>query len=705
MQTHVLARVRHSPWWAKVLLAIAVVALLLVLLVAFFPWDTLRGPINRYVTDKTGREFAITRHLDVKVGRTTRVLMDGVQFANPDWAQDRYLVRAEAAEVEIRLLPLLLQRRIEMPMIRLTKPQLGLQVEPDGRKTWALGEDTKDEKNVPDIGAFVVDQGEAHYVAKHQGADVRAQFGLQRGAKDAGDLPLHFKAGGTWREQQFTAEGRTGDVLYLSQPLQKPFPAEVQLRAGATTLQARGSVASVATLDGANAEFHLRGDNLAQLYKLVGVVLPDTPRYSIAGRLQRRGETWQATGIEGKLGRSDIAGDLTFAMNDTKPVLKGLLRSKFLDFADLAPVIGMDEDPKKKTADKQVAAAQPEGKGKGKGKEKKPRDPNRKVLPDAPLDVSRLQSMDADVEVDAARIVNAKGLPLDRMATHVRLRNGVLLLDPLNMGVAGGEVEGTLRIDANAKPVHAQARLDGRALELSKLVPISESMRNSFGKLQAQVDLSARGASVRQMLATSNGKLALLMGKGEVSNLALEIAGLDGGEIIKFFTGGDRRVGVRCAVAAFDVEDGLLTSRALLFDTNDTVFNGAAKVNLATEQMDIYIKPQPKDKSFLSLRSPLKVTGTFGNPDAGLDKVAVAKRALAAVGLGAVNPLLALFATIETGPGHDADCVATLKRAQAGRAEARVEKTAPPVAGVGGKTVDEDGKRMGAGRAASAPKR
>jgi hypothetical protein len=75
--------------WVKVLAAIGVVIALLVLLVAFFPWDTLRGPIGRYVSEKTGRHFEITRHLDVKVGRTTRVLMDGVEFANPDWAQDR----------------------------------------------------------------------------------------------------------------------------------------------------------------------------------------------------------------------------------------------------------------------------------------------------------------------------------------------------------------------------------------------------------------------------------------------------------------------------------------------------------------------------------------------------------------------------------------------------------------------------------------
>ena len=261
-----------------------------------------------------------------------------------------------------------------------------------------------------------------------------------------------------------------------------------------------------------------------------------------------------------------------------------------------------------------------------------------------------------------------------------------------------------MRIDANARPVHATARLDGRALDLRKLVPASKTLRNSIGKLQAQVDLAARGGSVRDMLASSNGNLALLMGEGEISNLLLEFAGLDGGEIIKFFSEGDQRVQVRCAVAAFDVQDGLMTSRALVFDTSDTVFNGAAKINLATEAMDIYLKPQPKDKSILSLRSPLKVGGTFGAPEVGLDKAALAKRAAAAVGLGAINPLLALLATVETGPGHDVNCGEILKQASAPRAEARVQQTAPAVAGAGGKSVGATAlphRRMGAAPAAN----
>src|SRR6185369_12678661 len=90
---------RSQGLWAKVLTGILVVAVLLVLLVVFFPWDWLRGPLNRYVSERTGRHFEITRKLDVKVGRTTRILADGIEIANPEWASDPHLVKAEGAEI------------------------------------------------------------------------------------------------------------------------------------------------------------------------------------------------------------------------------------------------------------------------------------------------------------------------------------------------------------------------------------------------------------------------------------------------------------------------------------------------------------------------------------------------------------------------------------------------------------------------------
>ena len=60
--------------WVKVLAGLGVVAVVIALVLAFFPWDVLRGPLNRYVSDKTGRHFEITRKLDVKLGPTVRIL-------------------------------------------------------------------------------------------------------------------------------------------------------------------------------------------------------------------------------------------------------------------------------------------------------------------------------------------------------------------------------------------------------------------------------------------------------------------------------------------------------------------------------------------------------------------------------------------------------------------------------------------------------
>lgn len=685
-------RHRH-PLWMKVLAGLALLVAGLVLLVAFFPWDVLRGPVNRYVSEKTGRHFEITRKLDVELGRTTRVFADGIAFANPDWAQDRHLVQAEAAEIHVRLWPLL-QRRIELPLIRLTKPQLGLQLEADGRRTWALGGDTSDERNFPLIGMLVVDEGNAHFVAPHKGADINTDFAIE-GARQAAPepgtvgpaMPLRFRARGTWQKEAFTAQGRTGNVLHLSGPLQQPFPAEVHAAAGQTRLVARGSAASLATLDGANVNFQLQGPNLAVLYKLVGVVLPETPRYAVAGQLSKQGEVWRARQLNGRLGDSDLTGELAFDQSAQVPLLTGQLRSRSLDFDDLAPLVGLAEQPSNRPGKQRVAAAPAQAKGKAV------RDPDRKVLPTAPLDVSRLKAMNADVRFTAARVVNTPNLPLDRISTHVALKNGVLQLEPLDLGVAGGRVTGRLRIDSNSAPSAVEVKLDARALELGRLFPDNRLSQANVGKIHGEIDLKARGNTTAQMLGGSSGNVALLMGRGQISNLLLELAGLDGAEIVKFLLGGDTRVRLRCAAMAFDVNNGLMTSRAFVLDTADTVFYGNGSVNLATEAIDLTVRPYPKDMSILSLRSPLKVTGTLGAPQGGLERGALAGRAGLALALGAINPLLALAATIETGPGEDADCGAALREAAAPRAAAAVARTAPPPPG---NKPGPDGKVMGA---------
>lgn len=683
---------QKHPLWVKLLAAVAVLVVAFALLLAFFPWDLLRGPLNRYVSDRTGRHFEITRHLDVKLGSTTRILADGIVFANPEWARDPQMLQAETAEIDIRLLPLL-GGRIELPQVKLAKPKLGLQLEPDGRRSWALGRDTSDQKNFPRIGALVVDQGSVHFLASGHGADIRTDFEIDE--RGDGKLPLAYKARGSWQKEAFTASGRAGNVLHLGSD-RGPFPLEINATAAHTTLKAAGTVDNLATLDGANASFIIQGANLSELYKLLGLVLPETPRYQVSGHLDKQGEVWKVGKLTGKLGNSDLAGQLSFDRSQAVPLLTGKLQSKALDFDDLAPLVGLPEQPRSAAA---LPAVAPVGAGTAPARVARANMAPGRVLPTAVLDLARLKAMNADVQYTAARITNVRRLPLDRMSVHVKLKDGVLQLDPTDVGVAGGRVTGRIRINGNSDPAVAEIKLDARALELGRLFPAAKLAQASFGKVHGLVALQGRGNSVARMLATSSGDVALLMGRGQISNLLMEVAGLDGGEIIKFFLSGDQNAELRCAAATFDVNGGLMTSRALLLDTSDTVIHGNGSVSLVAETMDFTLHPYPKDKSILALRSPLKLAGSFRSPKAGVDKGALTTRAGFVLALGAIHPLLGLAATIETGPGKDADCRSVLQEAAAPAAAARAAAAGTPAPGKG----DGEANVMGGPKARVAP--
>ena len=658
---------QRASWWAKCLIAVSILIVLLALVVLFFPWDWLRGPVNRYVSEKTGRRFEITRHLNIKPGWTTRVIADGLEFANPEWAKDELMVNAKRAEIDIELLPLL-SGTVNLPRIFLSEPQLSFQMEPDGRRNWALGKNTADTGTVPSIGQLLVDNGQVHFIGTGYGAEITSKFSLNENTGQA--LPLTFEAKGRWQKLAFKAGGQTGGVLKISEigPALR-FPLDIYASAGATTVKVKGSMAALRSLDGVDADFELRGQTLDDLYKVLGVVLPNTPPYVLRGKLSKNGAVWNADNIRGQLGSSDLSGNLSYDQSAPVALLSGKVQSNVLDFEDLGPLIGLSAAPKISVKnDDPAAPATPEKENPANKKVSTaapritPPAPG-KVLPRATLDLQKLRAMNANVSYQAFKIRHSKEIPLDKMRLDVTLKNGDLKLDNLNVGIAGGTVSGLVYVDTSKDIAAIKTRLDARGLQLNQLFPAIERTKGSLGKLTGKVDLQGGGNSVAQMLATSNGSVAMMMGSGEFSNLLLEFMGLDGAEIIKFLVSGDRNVQLRCAAVAFDVKQGVMESRTVVLDTADTVVTGSGQVNLADETMDMLLKPSPKDASFLSLRSPLTIKGTFASPSLGVDKGAIAVRAGLALVLGAVNPLLALAATIETGPGTDTDCQQVLSQA------------------------------------------
>jgi len=621
--------------------------LLLALLWLLFDWNWFKGPIERRLEAATGREFRIEGDLDVKLGllRTT-LIADGVVLGNSSWAERETMLRVDQAEIEWAIWHLW-RGNVVLPRVQLVGGELWLERDGEGRANWVFGQTTPRDEPVqmPRIDQLLVAGSRFHL--REVARKTQLSVDVASGEPEAADAfaPLLLSGGGRYRDGDFQLQGRIDSPLALLDA-KESFHIDLVARAGRTRARVVGGLETPLQLADFSLGLELSGSDMAQLYRLLGLALPTTSAYSLKGQLGRNGLVWTYRGISGTVGDSDLSGDLSVDTRNPRPLFIADLRSKRLDFDDLAGFLGGKPQAGEGNQPARIAG-------------------NRRFFPAAPYDLTKLRSMDADVRLRASRVTSPT-LPLEAMDARLKLVDGDLHLDPFNLTVAGGDLAARIHLDSRQDPIAATIDLRARRLELPKLVP--EGAPESAGRIGGRVQVSGRGNSVAKLMATADGEVGLAMGPGRISNLTLELAGLDIAEALKFLIGKDKIVPVRCGFADFSVAKGVMTTRAFAFDTTDTLLLADGTVDLRDESLDLLLRPRPKDSSPLSLRSPLRVRGTFMDPTIRPQGGPLALRGAIAAALFAIAPPAALLALVETGPGENADC--------AGGAEAQVRETA-----------------------------
>jgi uncharacterized protein involved in outer membrane biogenesis len=207
-------------------------------------------------------------------------------------------------------------------------------------------------------------------------------------------------------------------------------------------------------------------------------------------------------------------------------------------------------------------------------------------------------------------------------------------------------------------------RVNVRKLDLARLFPKLESMKDALGLLYGQAHLTGHGASVARLLGTSDGEATLMVSGGRIAALLVEVLGIDVVEALVVLATDNVQTPLYCAVADLAVQDGVATTRAFVIDTRDTLVRVEGTIDFGDETLDLVTYPQPKDASIFSLRSPVRVSGPLRDPAVRPKAGPILGRVAAAGLLALVNPLLAIIPFVELGTGEDASCRALLARAQ-----------------------------------------
>jgi uncharacterized protein involved in outer membrane biogenesis len=467
---------------------------------------------------------------------------------------------------------------------------------------------------------------------------------------------------GEYKNAPFGGEALTANLITFEES-DKPFPLIAHVDAGKTSADLNGTISDVVELKAIDANVRIKGSTLANIYPYLLLPLPASPPYEIDGKLDFRGTEYRYGQFHGHIGETDLTGDASYTSKKPRPLLQVKLHSKLLNMADLGPLIGVETKsgvgkppPAAALSTRATAQAAVHATNNSKG------DPvnNDRILPSGKVNPEKLRVIDAKVTLVADRLKTDVSLPLDSMNVNLDLDDGILKLEPADIGFAGGHVIGHIELNGQQQPIAARADIEARGLNLARIMPKSKRVSPSEGRLAASFKLTGRGDSIADALANANGDMRGVVSGGQISNLADAAVGLNGGKVLRLLVTGDQDIPLRCGAVDISVVNGVGTTRTFLIDTEQTQIKAEGSINFADEYFDLTLHPEPKHPDILSLRSPIRVYGPFTHPDYGIDKTALAERAGATVLLGILNPIAALLPLLETGPGNNADCEALM---------------------------------------------
>ncbi|HDR9058596.1 AsmA family protein [Burkholderia vietnamiensis] len=468
-----------------------------------------------------------------------------------------------------------------------------------------------------------------------------------------------LKVDGRYKSVPVSGTGKVGGVLAVENATQ-PFPLQADVKAGDTRLAIVGTLTDPMHLAAIDLRLWLQGTSMSHLYQLTGITLPDTPPYATEGRLignfKQHASTFRYENFNGRVGGSDLGGTLVWAQREPRPKLSGELVSNLLQFSDLAPVIGADTAASKAKRGDTT------------------RQPADRVLPVATFRTERWSAIDADVKFTGRKLIKSPQLPITDLYTHILLQDGVLSLEPLQFGVAGGTLATDARLDGSRTPLKGRFTLAARHLKLKQLFPTQKVMQTALGEINGDASLSATGNSPAALAATSTGEVKALVTDGRISRLLMEAAGLNVANVVYEKLFGNRDVNINCAAIDFVAKDGMLDPKVFALDTDDALINVDGPINLRDESIDLKIHPHTKGFRVFSLRSPLYAKGTFKNPKVGVDAGALALRAGAMVGLGLINPFAALIPLIAPSNNRDVPCSELFGQMNAKTAQKHAQK-------------------------------
>lgn len=651
-------------WLLLVLVIAAVIAEIL-------GWPFLRQPAQDLLSDKLEREVRLEQPFQLHLWAGVQLDLGHLYIAAPATFKVPHLVDAHNINLKLRYSDIwhfVQQGNLRIREIRVDQIDARLIRHADGSASWEFPKkDDTPPSPFPVIETLIVQQGSAKVSDAISSANLDVKFKTDEGSLQE-KMRSEVSVNGQFQHRPLKAYMETAGFLPVAtqDADAPPIKSKGWLEYAKLRVDFDGQVSDLFGRQDVAGKAVVTGSSLSVLGELVGSVLPTTDPFRLSATLNKHSEIWEVDVDTAKIGRSHLSAAFKYdprKQAGAVPLLTGHLHGSRFYLADLAPAFGTREPD---------------------GTEAKPA--TGRAIPDRPLDLPSLNRMDAEIAIklDYMELGNAFALPISPFKARLSLDHGKFNVSDILAHTADGTLTGSLGVDASEPAANAayptlasdakrqyppqwQIKLGWKDIVLEKWLQVSKARQEAAkqqgkplpppylsGTLNGRTNFSGKGSSTAELLGSLNGSSTIFIEKGEVSRLVMELMGLDIAQSVRAWLGNDQSQRLDCAVMDLKASNGVITPQVALLDTPVTLVLIDGSIDLGQEQLDLLLAAKPKNFSPLTVRSPIKVQGSFVNPKVRPEAVPIAARLLGSVALAFVNPLAAILPYLDTGSSSHA---------------------------------------------------
>jgi uncharacterized protein involved in outer membrane biogenesis len=343
--------------------------------------------------------------------------------------------------------------------------------------------------------------------------------------------------------------------------------------------------------------------DLAALGSSDRFVLPALP-LTLNIRFDGKRDAVSARGISMTIGDNVIAADFTYVDAD-KPSVELRVAAPLIDMRHFTTPAAENQETPVRTQKRD------------------------RVIPDLDVPVHLLDAATVDIEIDIGTLSTHRTSFRD-VILAASMHDGALLIEQFGVSGRRGRIQGEMAYKLDADGWRLDAGLRGNELVFAPTKETEEQLR-ARPEFSLNAELGGRGANVRDLLATLDGRVLMHSGAGVLpggsGRLVRLLFGAFGTELLQAvnpLAKSSSKTNVNCAVLMLQVDGGVVTGDpALVMQTDMLNIFGKGKINLATEALDFDFTTQQRKGVGLSLGDLInpytKVGGTLASPVIELD--------------------------------------------------------------------------------------